>query len=38
MRSLLTRLQVDAMHVCLICGDMVREVLSHAGHGHTPWG
>lgn len=37
MRSLAARLPTDLLNLCIACADVVREVLSHAGHGHTPW-
>ena len=38
MRALAMRLQVDALNICMACGDLFHQIASHAGHGHTPWG
>jgi hypothetical protein len=38
MRALLHRCQCGLIHVSATCGDVLAVILSHAGHGHTPWG
>jgi hypothetical protein len=38
MKALMLRFQMEAVYLCSICGDLLHQIGSHAGHGHTPWG
>jgi len=37
MRAIIVRCQHEATVLCIVCSDILTQIMSHAGHHHTPW-